>query len=344
MSAAESHNPASASGGSYEPMSPVSDNAPISRVPTIDSWSTEHTVTSNAGPMQSLRESSITSLDFPTPPWLGSLSPGPVDPKAMAPSNMDNPLLFHGLPTDNDQVTLSGQRLLDASLNVDLDQFCVLEMPNPIQTPRCISGGVNTPGLRHNANSSQASKVTELLETFDQPGFRVRYPQVAELARTIGLLEELLQSRAATIDEVLRVNKFCMAVLGGIMKSEFFKDCKSGRMMILTTIDLMITLYETGVAEDTTQTCKPATIEEASPRKVSLQFGNFQFEPEDHVMLRNQIVRNELQRCIQMIQDQSSELRDTSTDESAPIHEVHQKWLSVLSNRARILSSSLRST
>lgn len=262
----------------------------------------------------------------------------------MAPSNLDIPLLFPDLPTDKDEAMLFGQEFLDANLNIDLDQYCIPDMLNPIQTPKCISGEMNKLEQRQDTESSQASKVTELLAAFDQPGFRDKYPQVGDLAKTIGLLEELLQSKVVTIDEVLRVNRFCMTVVGRIMKSDYFRDCKSCRMMILTAVDLMISLYESGIAEDTTQTCKPQSVDQTSPQKASLQFGIFQLEPEDHIMFRNQIVRNELQRCVQMIQDQSSEFRDTSSDRTAPNDEVHRKWLSALSNRARSLSSSLRST
>ena len=319
-------------------MTPVSDNARISRAPTLNSWSSEPTAGSDAGHMKSLQGGSITSLGSPISPWLGNLSPRPSDPNTVAPTDLENSLLFPGMPSNNDQAMLSGQGFLDVNLNVGFDQHGIPDMLDPNQEPDCISGEMNTLGQRQESSASQASKVTELLAAFDQPGLQDKYPHVTSLAKTIGLLEELLQSKAVPMDEVLRVNKFCMSVLGGIMKRESFKSCKSCRMMIFIAMDLMITLYEDGVSGDR------RAADQTLPQKASLQFGSFQLEPEDRLMLRNQIIRNELQRCLQMIQDHSSELRDSSSDGPAPVQEVHQKWLTVLNTRARILSSSLRAT
>ena len=79
-------------------------------------------------------------------------------------------------------------------------------------------------------------------------------------------------------------------------------------------------------------------------QEASLQFGVFQFDPEDHTMFRNQIVGNELQRCLRMVHEQSSELRSSADAVSAPSYKLQQNWLSVIENRARLLDSSLKST
>lgn len=117
-------------------------------------------------------------------------------------------------------------------------------------------------------------------------------------------------------------------------------------MLVLTAMDLVVTLYEAGISEDVTsasQSSHPQSIDQTGAQKASLQFGVFQFEPEDHIMFRNQIVRNELERCIQVVQGQSRELRNSSSDGSIPSHKVHQQWFGVIENRARILTSSLKS-
>ena len=249
--------------------------------------------------------------------------------------------------TDNNQVTFS-----DVDFGLDLDHFCDPDMLNTglntLSPSGSMSGDLNIVECAHtgvsDTNSSRSPKVTELLENFGQPGVRDSFPQISDLAKIIGILEELIQNRETTIDEVLRANKFCMTVINGIMSSDFFGKCKSCEMLILTAMDLVITLYETGVSEDmrgSSQACRAQSADQTFAQKASLQFGVFQLEPEDHIMLRNQIVRNELQRCIQMIRGQSSEYRNASRDGSTPSHKIRQHWFDVIENRARTLTSSL---
>lgn len=335
--------------------------------------SSKNTAESDAGLMRPL--SGVTSLDPSTPTWSGNLSSGAASPRLMGPLELENGFMIPGMVpsgihadqnldhlTDNNQVALPEQGLLDANFDLDFDQdfdpnfgqYCVPDMPSTVPDPSSSNGSISgdlsmfehTHTGVSDSNSSRPPKVTELLENFDQPGLRDNFPQISNLCKIIGLLEELIQKKETTIDEVLRANKFCMNLISSVMKSDFFKKCKSCRMLILTAMDLVITLYETGVSEDmkwSSQSSRSQSADQTFGQKASLQFGVFEFEPEDHVMIRNQIVRNELQRCIQTIQGQSSELRNSSSDGSTPSHKIHENWFNVIENRARILTSSLKS-
>lgn len=345
--------PATASTGSYEPMTPVSDNASISHAPAMFSWASEQATAPEFDTTTSLPTATSWSDNN-----LGSRS---TDPLLIVPPELENPLAFPSLISNpmrdvgNNRAANPGQGLLDADFDLDFGEYCLPEAlhnasgaSEPNKTVRGNTEvGEHTHRGVHNPEPVLPPKVTELLDSFDQPGLLDQFPHVSSLAKIIGLLEQLIQNKATTIDEVLRVNKFCMSVISGIMSSDYFKKCKSCRMLILTAMDLVLNLYETGVSEDmnlSSQSGKAPCVEQTASQKASLQFGVFQFEPEDHMMIRNQIVRNELRRCIQMIQDQSSELRASSSDGSIPSHKSHENWLSVIENRARMLISSLKST
>ena len=302
------------------------------------------------------------------PTATANVASGSTDPKSIGPMDLNESAAFPGmqpvgisdLMQDSDfiQPLNPEQSMPDADFDLDFSQYCLQDLlhnapdlSNAHQTASVNAGtaiaAADTQDTVHNARPILPPKVTELLGSFDQPGLLDKYPHVSSLAKVIGHLEELLQNRATTIDEVLRLNKFSMSVISGIMQADFFKNCKCCRMLILTAMDLVITLYEAGVAEDPRSASQPGQtqgIEKNAVQEASLQFGVFQFDPEDHTMFRNQIVGNELQRCIRMVHEQSSELRSSGDAVSAPSHKLQQNWLSVIENRARLLDSSLKST
>ena len=194
------------------------------------------------------------------------------------------------------------------------------------------------------SNPAQTQKPTEVLEGLTQPGAQDNFPHISALGKIIGVLEEHIQNKQVSIDEIMRINKVCMTKITEIANLEAFKHCKSCTMLVFTAMDLILTLYDTAISEHARSGSDPAPgqpIGSTRGKEVSLQFGVFQFDPEDLVMFRNQIVRHELERCVKVIQGQSTELRN-SNDRSTPNIKVHQQLFSVIENRARILASSLR--
>ncbi|CAD6565533.1 MAG: hypothetical protein ASARMPRED_007313 [Alectoria sarmentosa] len=314
---------------------------------------------SNTGLVTPLPEESTSSLAPTTPSWPGNLNhlldhieasnelayPNMTSSNVLSERNSDD-------YTNNLQVIDPGRDPLNADLN--FDQYSIPDIFTPVQdtsnSTASVFGGSDfldyPPTSFHIPSSTQPHKATQLHEASDPPSLPGSFPHISALGKIIGHLEGHIQNKAIGVDEVMRINKTCMTGITEIMNSEVFKSCKSCRMLILTAMDLVITLYEIGVSEDsrsTLQSSQPQSIDRSRTKQASLLFGVFQLEPDDHVMLRNQIVCIELERCIQVIQIQSTELRDSSSDKSMPSHKIHQQWFSVIENRARVLASSLKS-
>ena len=355
--------PSPASTANQGAVTPLSEDTPVSRASTIPPWPFGSTTASSNGIVTPVSEKSTTSFTPTTPSWSGQLIPASADDlleqieldNASNFLNMtsDNPLSErnHGGLINNGQVPQSGQDLLDPDLNFDQygipdirDSIQDLSQSNALLLGQSGLSDYSPTGIRI-SGPSQAGNPAELLEVFEVSDLRDEFPYISALGTIIGLLEGHLQNKATAIDEVMRVNKECMTKIVVIMNSEVFKRCKSCRMLILTALDLVITLYEKGVSEDVRsapQSSRPQLIDHTGAEKATLQFGVFQFDPEDLAMFRNQIVRNELERCIQMIQGQCTEFGSRLSVASTPSHKVYQQWVSVIENRARILASSLK--
>ncbi|CAD6585413.1 MAG: hypothetical protein ASARMPREDX12_001991 [Alectoria sarmentosa] len=343
----------------HEPVTPLSESSSTSHTSTIPSWSLGPLMASNTGLVTPLPEESTSSLAPTTPSWPGNLNhlldhieasnelayPNMTSSNVLSERNSDD-------YTNNLQVIDPGRDPLNADLN--FDQYSIPDIFTPVQdtsnSTASVFGGSDfldyPPTSFHIPSSTQPHKATQLHEASDPPSLPGSFPHISALGKIIGHLEGHIQNKAIGVDEVMRINKTCMTGITEIMNSEVFKSCKSCRMLILTAMDLVITLYEIGVSEDsrsTLQSSQPQSIDRSRTKQASLLFGVFQLEPDDHVMLRNQIVRIELERCIQVIQIQSTELRDSSSDKSMPSHKIHQQWFSVIENRARVLASSLKS-
>ena len=192
------------------------------------------------------------------------------------------------------------------------------------------------------SSPAQLAHANEMLKAFDHAGLEDSFPHVSALGRIIKLLEGHIQKRNTAIDEIMRVNKTCVTEITEIMNSEAFKPCNSCRMLIMTAMDLVMMLYETGVSEVVTAVSRSARPDKCIPaQKASLQFGVFQVEPEDYVKFRNQVIQNELERYIQAIQSQGAEFRSYSTSGPLASNKLHQQWFHLIENRARALASSL---
>ena len=354
---------ASGSVTNHGPMTPRSEDAPVSRASTIPPWSFGSIIASSNGIATPVSEKSNASITPTTPSWSGQLIPGSTD-DLLEQIELDNASDFLNMTSDNllseghqgdfvsnGQVAQSGQDLLDPDLN--FGQYGIPDIPDLIQdlsTSNTLMLGQSglsdyPPTSMDNPGPAQAGNPAELLEAFEKSGLGGKFPHISALGTIVGFLEGHLQKKAIAIDEVMRVNKDCMTRISKIMSLEVFKQCKSCRMLILIALDLVITLYEKGISEDvrsTPQSSRPQLIDQNGTEPATLQFGVFQFDPDDLAMFRNQIVRNELERCIQMIQRQCTESGSRSGVGSTPSHKVHQQWVSVIENRARILASSLK--
>lgn len=262
-------------------------------------------------------------------------------------------------PTDqNSDILLNDSSFMfadDGTLDADfdLDQYSIPDIVSTIEESTGSIASVSCEmGLteprqadKQNSDKARPSTATELLEAFHQPGLRNSFPQVWNLAKTIGLLEELIQRPSIAIDEALHVNKFCMANVNEVMESEFFRKCKSCTMLICTAMDLIITLYGSAFSDDTTSSSSPRMRQspgQTAGSKASVQFGVYQFDPQDDLRFQNQIVCYELERCMQLLQRQRDMVRKLSGDGTRTVQQMHQNWFSVLETQARELANSLK--
>ena len=368
--------PAPAQTANIESVAAFSGTSSSSPVSTNPLWSSSSITASNNGHITPVTETSPSSYESNLPSWLKnpessdpllnlvelndpSMFPNFVSGFGFSELNHDgfanddgtiNPMASgntHPEPNYddfmNDDETMHPRRLsLDS--HPSPDQHSIPDMSDLIHDPSIFAtSAFGQPNGMHFSSSTQPREITESSGVLHQSNIENIYPHICSLGKIIGLLEGHIQNKATSVDEVMRVNKACMTEIAEIMNTQFFKRCKSCRMLVLTAMDLVITLYELGVSEDikSTSHSSPQLTSQARAQKASLQFGVFQFEPEDLAMFRNQIVRNELERCIQVIQGQSSELRTCSSDRSTPSHKVYQNWFSVIESRARVLASSL---
>ena len=356
-----------------EPVTTLSETRSNSPVSTNPPWSSSSITASHNSHVPPLTESSPPSSASNLPSWLKISEPNdPLfnlielnDPSMFshfASSNglselnhddftnddgTNNPISSGNAHTEpscndfmNDDQTIHPRRM-SLDLHPSPDQHSVPDISDLIHDPSILTtSALGQPNDMHFSSPTQSQEVTDPPGFLNQFDLKNIYPHIRSLGKIIGLLEGHIQDKATAVDEVMRVNKACMTEIAEIMNTQFFQRCRSCRMLVLTAMDLVITLYELGVSEDIKSTSHSSS-QCANAQKASLQFGVFQFEPEDHAMFRNQIVRNELERCIQMIQGQSSELRTCPSDKSTPSHKIHQNWFSVIESRARVLASSL---
>ena len=368
--------PAPVSAANIEPVTTFPETSPNSPASTSPLWSSSSVIASNNGHVTPPTETSPSTYASNSPSWLRN--PESDDPilnlfelngpsmfsnfassTGLSELNHDefanddgtaNPMTSgnaHAEPncddfTNDDQTMHPRRKSLDSYPSPD--QHSIPDISDLIDDPSIFATSASgQPNGMHFSSSTQPQEVTEPSGVLHQSNTENTYPHIYSLSRIIGLLEGHIQNKATAMDEVMRVNKACMTEIAEIMDTQFFRRCKSCRMLVLTAMDLVITLYELGVSEDVkcTSHSSSQSTSQARAQKASLQFGVFQVEPEDHAMFRNQIVRNELERCIQVIEGQSSELRTCSGDRSTPSHKVHQNWFSVIESRARILASSL---
>ena len=368
--------PAPAPPANIEPITTFSETDPNSPASNDPLWSSASILASNNGHVTSSTGTTPSTYASSLPSWLKN--PESNDPLLNL-FELNDPSMFSNFDSSNDLSELNHDDFANddgtnnpmSSGNThaepDCDDFTIDDQtmrprrkssdshPSPDQhsipdisglihdPPIFATSALGQPNGMHFSSSTRPQEVTERSGLLHQSDLENTYPHIYSLGRIIGLLEGHIQNKTTAVDEVMRVNKACMTEIAEIMNTQFFRRCKSCRMLVLTAMDLVITLYELGVSEDVKSTSQSSSqsTSRARAQKASLQFGVFQFEPEDHAMFRNQIVRNELKRCIQVIQGQSSELRTCSGDRSTPSHKVHQNWFSVIESRARVLASSL---
>lgn len=189
-----------------------------------------------------------------------------------------------------------------------------------------------------------------LIERIDErvpPVYRDRsvvsnYPHVAALMKIIGCLEEQLQIPQVPIDQAMRLNRQAIATIREVSNTEEFRRCQSCPLLVATTMDLVVGLYElvilptkchTGEGDVMSSTdqnnlpwqqspfeqpARPGEMpsDGSSPESgISggsepplFQFGCLEFDPDEQEIFRAAMVRRDLRRYVETIQYCSQEI------------------------------------
>lgn len=174
---------------------------------------------------------------------------------------------------------------------------------------------------------------------------KTQLPHISALCKIISLLEAHLRAKTNAIDEVMRINKACMADITRIRAMEEYKICNSCGMLVSTSLELIMSLYECGVLSEVVQPPSRNSLFRGPHREdtlPSLQFGVFELDRDEQIGLSNRIIRKELQRSIQLIRALAADCRAPG-GESLSYSKVRTQWHNEMEQRAKTLVSSLGS-
>jgi len=108
-------------------------------------------------------------------------------------------------------------------------------------------------------------------------------------------LETHLQSRMGTLDEIMKLNKACLAevvkLTSGRQKGQV---CRCSFIMITTCLDIMLVLFEDVVRSSGLYPRGGGP--RSDTRMPSLQFGVFELDPQEQLVITRRILARELQK------------------------------------------------
>jgi hypothetical protein len=174
---------------------------------------------------------------------------------------------------------------------------------------------------------------------------KTQYPHISALCKIISLLEAHIRAKTNAIDEVMRINKACMIDITRIRTLEEYKSCNSCGMLVSTSLELIMSLYECSILSEAVRPPSRNSLFREPHREdtlPNLQFGVFELDRDEQIGLSNRIIRKELQRSIQLIRALAADCR-TPRGESFSYSKVRTQWHNEMEQRAKHLVSSLES-
>lgn len=314
--------------------------------------------------------------------------PAPIDQKnPSTPASMPNDalgMLVNTISSDSDFQNPTAQN----QISVD-DPSSTFSNPSQISSQVAGNTSIGGVSLASTKNSSLSLQSLDpsLQNIHNDSEFLFRFPYLLPIVNTIATTEAHLQRTSIPIDEAMYANKACMSQISHTMENEEFIQCNSCSLLVATAMQMIIMLYEKALfesdnanpsaAKDDGDSCSGVTLIGSPHSTVSsslntttstsnhdqqyavstrrsanmpcLQFGVFQFEPEEPIWFRNQIIRKELQRCIQTLRACHTEdhqgKRKGGTGASSPGllagDRVRKTWLLEMERRANTLIASL---
>lgn len=156
---------------------------------------------------------------------------------------------------------------------------------------------------------------------------------VVAICKIIEVLETRIQTKKTAIDDLLRINKECVATMVRVADSNNHTQCRSCLPLLSTALELAVTLYETAAEVLTHSTASDVS---GIP---DVLIGVFHIEPEDQVMIFTNIVSKEVRKCLHIIETLQKQppLSPEGSDE-APSHSVALAFKEVASRINNVLS------
>ena len=161
---------------------------------------------------------------------------------------------------------------------------------------------------------------------------------VIALVQIVTSLEAQYQASELAVDEVLRLNKNCIATVAAIVAQHGRKLCKNCHALVPTTMELIVSLYEKCFAlgeKDNKNQDQPQATRRGSS---SLQFGVFPIDPEDQAAFTCQLYIKELHRSMLIIRQFSAQCREAA---GANLDCGSVVWYNKMEQRVKKLVTSL---
>ncbi|MCJ1251407.1 hypothetical protein MMC30_008640 [Trapelia coarctata] len=288
------------------------------------------------------------------PPWSTACSPGAMDflfnpdsmhdlfPEGCRPNASTSEATIE--PIDPQHLSFNSQ-LLDIDLNIDHFDLPVSDGQDGVSHPHPGTDESTAAVYTTTYTLTPPATAPETLPQNLLPGSSRRkpqYPHVAALSQIIALLEAHIQYKDVAIDEIMRVNKASIADTTKIMNCEEYKMCKSCVILASTVMELVVTLYEYGVSSKGEKAADRNLLSKKTQNKPpNVQFGVFQFDPEEQLAFRNHIICKELQRSTKVIQTLSAQRQSITGDGLHNIGRVHKQWYMEMEHRIKALVTSL---
>ncbi|KAL4745001.1 hypothetical protein BDW72DRAFT_187509 [Aspergillus terricola var. indicus] len=296
-----------------------------------------------------------------TPNTAGGHLHGRDDPSTMLPLAAETPILFNSwspppgcdLPilTTGDGVTadhnLSSHDLSFAS-GSGFEEFaamisysprsqhalgtgCLMDLPQSTTNSSASASAVTMGNTTRLATLSQTCQVgyeelhMMLSRSANQTANNNNNNNAADVLRmcfaSITALELQFEEEARPIDELMQAGKACARELRAAIELESFNQCSSCPMLIVTALDLLISLYEFIFNRLACGRANGAGGDHAPPAQsgngkgASLRLGSFQADPEDAADVWIHLMLGELRRLSRLVDTVSSLRSDAATPE-----------------------------
>lgn len=194
------------------------------------------------------------------------------------------------------------------------------------------------PGLPDHADSSSSAAAAD-----DDDGRR-RLAQLMSLCRKARKLEGQLQSRLSTLDEIMKMNKACLAEIVDMTGSKSSKEsghhiCRCSLAIMATCLDTMLSLFENVLKASW---LNPRAGARSSPPgeacMPSLHFGVFEVDPVEQAAIARRILARELQSYRDVVRMLAATLNGHSND---MFHKLMGQWCLSLTARVERLPIAL---